>query len=183
MRRWDIFIFAICHWIARFAPGALWSYIARSACLVIGVDELCELLLVCRLQLIRTKLVEQTIFNGKDTSSPLLSEARYKYDSDGRVSEIESISDSGNMDTVTVIKRDAAGNTIQQEYRDPANKPPYASTYYQDYKVDGHGNWIQRTEYEFDPSNREPTRTLKGIHFRTIAYYEPKSVTEKNASK
>lgn len=129
------------------------------------------------------KLVEQTIFNGKDTSSPLLSKARYKYDSNGRVAEIESIGDSGNMDTVTVIKRDADGHTIQQEYREPANKPPYASTYYDDCKVDAHGNWIQRTEYEFDPSNGRPVRTLRGIHFRTITYCNAKNPAAKNASK
>jgi hypothetical protein len=127
------------------------------------------------------KLVEQTTFNGKDTSSPLLAKARYKYDSNGRVAEIESISDNGNFDTVTVIKRDADGNTIQQEYRDPANKPPYASTYYEDYKVDAHGNWIQRTEYEFDPSNGRPVRTLRGVHFRTITYYDAKNPAAKKA--
>jgi hypothetical protein len=129
------------------------------------------------------KLAEQTVFNGKDTASPVLSKESYKYDSHGRVAEIESISDDGNMDTVTVIKRDANGNTVQHEYREPKDKPPYASTYYDKYKVDARGNWIERTEYEFDPSNREPTRTLKGIHFRTITYYESKSLTGKNASK
>lgn len=129
------------------------------------------------------KLVEQTIFNGKDTSSPLLSKARYKYDSNGRVAEIESISDNGNMDTVTVIKRDADGHTIQQEYRDPANKPPYASTYYEGYKVDVYGNWIRRTEYEFDPSNGRPVRTLRGIHFRTITYYGANNPAANEASK
>jgi hypothetical protein len=129
------------------------------------------------------KLVEQTTFNGKDTSSPLLAKARYKYDPNGRVAEIESISDNGNFDTVTVIKRDADGRTIQQEYRDPADKPPYASTYYEDYKVDAHGNWIQRTEYEFDPSNGRPVRTLRGVHFRTITYYDAKNPAAKNASK
>lgn len=128
------------------------------------------------------KLIEQTTFNGKDTSSPLLSKARYKYDSNGRVAEIESIRDNGNMDTVTVIKRGADGHTSQQEYRDSANKPPYASTYYDNYKVDAHGNWIERTGYEFDPSNGKPVRTLQGIYFRTITYYDTKHPTAKNSS-
>ena len=86
------------------------------------------------------------------------------------------------MDTVTVIKRGADGHTSQQEYRDSANKPPYASTYYDNYKVDAHGNRIERTGCEFDPSNGKPVRTLQGIYFRTITYYDTKHPTAKNSS-
>lgn len=108
------------------------------------------------------------------TGTQIVSWTRFKYDGHGRSIEDDNITD-GKVDGFTLIKRDSRGNIVQMEFHLIGRHPPFPCDWYEDYKFDRHGNWIERRVYEFDPEAGKPRRTFAEIDYRMIEYYDNKA--------
>jgi hypothetical protein len=108
------------------------------------------------------------------TGAQIVRWTRFKYDSNGRSIEDDNITD-GKVDGFTLIKRDSRGNIVQMEFHLIGRHAPFPCDWYEDYKFDRHGNWIERRVYEFDPEADKPKRTFAEIDYRTIEYYDDKA--------
>jgi hypothetical protein len=124
----------------------------------------------------RGQLVEETIYTTDGKTWQVLDWSRFKYDAHDRRIETDDIRE-GKVDGTTLMKRDPDGNLVEMEFHYNGNHAPFPRTWYDSYKFDNHGNWIERHVYDFDPDNGKPARAFTGIDYRVIEYYnDSKSV-------
>ena len=116
------------------------------------------------------RLFEEIVYTRSGDGWELLDQTRFRYDSHNRVIESDQIRD-GAIDGFILIKRDAVGNVVLQEYHFSGRRAPFPCTWYDTYKIDRHGNWTQRRAYDFDPEEGKPKRTFSGINYQIIEYY------------
>jgi hypothetical protein len=119
-------------------------------------------------------MIEKSVTYGPDPGAKADEITRYTYDKHGRVSEEDTVDDSGKVLASVIYTRDAKGYIVGQQNVAVDAKPPYPTLIFV-YEFDKQGNWIKRTQTVTNIAPEDTWQYSESQHgplVRTLTYYK-----------